>query len=104
MNLPTHRKRGTCGCKRDMRSETVVQRLIQGDVGSGKTIVAFLAMADTRPQWLPVCNHGTDGGCLQEPTLWVYQSICEQFGLHIPIVLLTEFHDGKTEAYVHMRH
>lgn len=31
----------------DMRSDYVMQRLIQGDVGSGKTIIAFLAMADT---------------------------------------------------------
>lgn len=30
----------------DMRSDTVMQRLIQGDVGSGKTIVAFLAMLE----------------------------------------------------------
>jgi ATP-dependent DNA helicase RecG len=32
--------------REDMRGTTVMQRLIQGDVGSGKTIVAFLAMLD----------------------------------------------------------
>ena len=30
----------------EMRGDYVMQRLIQGDVGSGKTIVAFLAMID----------------------------------------------------------
>ncbi len=30
----------------DLRSECVMQRLVQGDVGSGKTIIAFLAMLD----------------------------------------------------------
>ncbi len=32
--------------RRDMRGPFVMQRLIQGDVGSGKTVLAFLAMAD----------------------------------------------------------
>lgn len=32
--------------RKDLRGDTVSQRLIQGDVGSGKTIVAFLAMLD----------------------------------------------------------
>ncbi len=31
---------------KDMQGKVVMQRLIQGDVGSGKTIVAFLAMLD----------------------------------------------------------
>ena len=71
-----------------MRSETVMQRLIQGDVGSGKTIVAFLAMADTA--------HNGYQSAIMAPTEVLarqhyesYQSMCEQFGLHIPIVLLT---------------
>ena len=45
--LTNAQKKALADVKRDMRSETVMQRLIQGDVGSGKTIVAFLAMADT---------------------------------------------------------
>ncbi len=32
--------------RRDLRGPVISQRLIQGDVGSGKTIVAFLAMLD----------------------------------------------------------
>ena len=40
---------------RDLQGETLMQRLIQGDVGSGKTIVAFLAM-------LYVSDQGSDRG------------------------------------------
>ena len=72
----------------DMRSDYVMQRLIQGDVGSGKTIIAFLAMADTA--------HNGCQSAIMAPTEVLarqhyesYQSMCEQFGLHIPIVLLT---------------
>lgn len=72
----------------DMRSETVMQRLIQGDVGSGKTILAFLAMADAA--------HNGYQSAIMAPTevlarqhYETFQQLCERFGLHIPVVLLT---------------
>lgn len=73
---------------RDMQSPYVMQRLIQGDVGSGKTIVAFLAMA-----WTAASGYQS---AIMAPTEVLarqhYESYCqmsEQFGLHFPIVLLT---------------
>ncbi len=39
-------KRALLDVHKDMRGAYVMQRLIQGDVGSGKTILAFLTMAD----------------------------------------------------------
>ena len=81
-------KRALSEVKRDMRSETVMQRLIQGDVGSGKTIVAFLAMADAA--------HNGYQSALMAPTEVLarqhyesYQELCRQFGLKFPVVLLT---------------
>lgn len=72
----------------DMRSETVMQRLIQGDVGSGKTILAFLAMADAA--------HNGYQSAIMAPTevlarqhYETFQQLCERFGIHIPVVLLT---------------
>ena len=69
-----------------MRSETVMQRLIQGDVGSGKTIVAFLAMADTA--------HNGYQSAIMAPTEVLarqhyesFQSMCEIFGLDFPVIL-----------------
>lgn len=74
--------------KRDMRSPYVMQRLIQGDVGSGKTIIAFLAMADAA--------HNDYQSAIMAPTevlarqhYETFQKLCEQFGLKIPVVLLT---------------
>ena len=73
---------------RDMQSPYVMQRLIQGDVGSGKTIVAFLAMA-----WTAASGYQS---AIMAPTVVLarqhYESYCqmsELFGLHFPIVLLT---------------
>lgn len=72
----------------DMLSPYVMQRLIQGDVGSGKTIVAFLAMA-----WTAASGYQS---AIMAPTEVLarqhYESYCQmsrQFGLTFPIVLLT---------------
>lgn len=72
----------------DMRSDYVMQRLIQGDVGSGKTIIAFLAMADAA--------HNDYQSAIMAPTevlarqhYETFQKLCEEFGLKIPVVLLT---------------
>lgn len=81
-------KKALSDVKRDMRSPYVMQRLIQGDVGSGKTIIAFLAMADAA--------HNDYQSAIMAPTevlarqhYETFQKLCEQFGLKIPIVLLT---------------
>ena len=72
----------------DMGGDGVMNRLIQGDVGSGKTVVAAAALL--------ACAKAGYQGALMAPTEVLarqhyesYQSMCEQFGLHIPIVLLT---------------
>lgn len=43
-HLTTGQKDTLADIRRDLNSDTVSQRLLQGDVGSGKTIIAFLAM------------------------------------------------------------
>lgn len=86
--------------ERDMDSPYVMQRLIQGDVGSGKTIVAFLAMAR--------CAHSGYQSAIMAPTevlarqhYETYQKLCHDFGLDFPVVLLTGSMKAKEkrEAY-----
>ena len=74
--------------KQDIKSPYVMQRLIQGDVGSGKTIVAFLLMA-----WASKCGYQS---AIMAPTEVLanqhYETFCSlvgQFGLDSPVVLLT---------------
>lgn len=81
-------KRALLDVHKDMRGVYVMQRLIQGDVGSGKTILAFLAMADA--------SHNDYQSAIMAPTevlarqhYETFTKLCEQFGLRIPIVLLT---------------
>lgn len=81
-------KRALLDVHKDMRGAYVMQRLIQGDVGSGKTILAFLAMADAA--------HNDYQSAIMAPTevlarqhYETFTKLCEQFGLRIPIVLLT---------------
>ena len=66
----------------------VMQRLIQGDVGSGKTVIAFLAMA-----WAAESGYQS---AIMAPTevlarqhYETFCSWCENFHLEYPVVLLT---------------
>ena len=90
--------------KNDMRSPYAMQRLIQGDVGSGKTVLAFLAMAD--------CAHNGYQSAIMAPTEVLaqqhyesFQNMCEMFGLQIPLILLTGSMTAKQkrDAYEKMQ-
>ncbi|MCH4217452.1 MAG: ATP-dependent DNA helicase RecG [Megasphaera sp.] len=75
----------------DMESETPMQRLVQGDVGSGKTVVAALALAK-------IVENGYEGA-LMAPTeilaIQHYEEFSRLFhGLPVRIALLT----GRTSA------
>ena len=72
----------------DMQSPYVMQRLIQGDVGSGKTIIAFLAMAWTsRNGYQSAIMAPTE--VLARQHYMSFVSMCKTFGLDIPVILLT---------------
>ena len=72
----------------DISGPFISQRLIQGDVGSGKTIVAFLAMAETA-----LCGYQA---AIMAPTevlarqhYETFSALTAQLGLDIPVVLFT---------------
>jgi len=90
--------------KHDMRSPYAMQRLIQGDVGSGKTILAFLAMAD--------CYHNGYQSAIMAPTEVLaqqhyesFQNMCRLFELAIPLILITGSMTAKQkkEAYAKLQ-
>ena len=86
--------------KRDMAAPQRMLRLLQGDVGSGKTVVALLA----------ACAAAESGGqtAFMAPTevlarqhLATMQSLCERAGLEI--VILTGREKGQVRARIHER-
>ena len=74
--------------EQDMESDTVMSRLVQGDVGSGKTIVAVLAL-------LSVAYHGLQGAMMAPTEVLArqhYESITrlfETYDIPIKVELLT---------------
>ena len=73
---------------KDLKSGSVMNRLIQGDVGSGKTIIAVLAL-------LAACENGYQGA-LMVPTEVLarqhFESVTELFekhGVDKKVILLT---------------
>lgn len=98
--LTNAQKKALSEIQKDMDSPYVMQRLVQGDVGSGKTIVAFLAMAR--------CAHSGYQSAIMAPTevlarqhFETYTKLCQDFGLDFPVVLLTGSMKAKEkrEAY-----
>lgn len=88
----------------ELASKKVMARLIQGDVGSGKTIVAFLALIQ--------CAANDMQGALMVPTEVLarqhydaFNRLCEMAGLIIPAVLLTGSMKAseRREAYDRIR-
>ena len=99
-SLTNAQKNALQDIEKDMDSPYVMQRLVQGDVGSGKTIVAFLAMAR--------CANSGYQSAIMAPTevlarqhYETYQRLCRDFGLDFPVVLLTGSMKAKEkkEAY-----
>lgn len=84
----------------DMQKHVAMNRLVQGDVGSGKTILAFLALL--------LCAANGRQGCLMAPTevlaaqhFEALAKMARTYGLCVCPVLLTGFMTGrqKKEAY-----
>ena len=86
--------------KRDLTGEFVMSRLLQGDVGSGKTILAFLALL--------LCSANHRQGALMAPTEVLARQhmenltkLKEQYELPIRPVLLTGSVKGKARKDVY---
>lgn len=81
-------KRALTDILTDMTGATVMQRLLQGDVGSGKTIVAFLVMA-----W--VAKSGFQSAIMAPTEVLARQhyetfvQLCRRMDIQAPVVLLT---------------
>lgn len=81
-------KRALQEVRENMRAPFIMQRLVQGDVGSGKTILAFLAMLD--------CAQSGYQSALMAPTevlarqhYETFTKLGETHNLKIPVILLT---------------
>lgn len=87
----------------EMRGDYVMQRLIQGDVGSGKTIVAFLAMIDA-------ASNGYQSAIMAPTEVLARQHyenftrMCQDYDLDFPVILLTGSMTAKQkrDAYERM--
>ena len=93
-SLTGAQKRAWEEIKRDLTGEFVMSRLLQGDVGSGKTILAFLALL--------LCSANHRQGALMAPTEVLARQhfdnllkLREQYDLPINPVLLTGSVKGK---------
>ncbi len=102
--LTEAQKRTLQEIRKDLRGRKVMQRLVQGDVGSGKTIIAFLSMLD-------VSQSGYQSA-LMAPTevlavqhYQTFTELCEKNDLRIPLILLTGSltHKQTRRAYERMQ-
>ncbi|MCI8485208.1 MAG: ATP-dependent DNA helicase RecG [Lachnospiraceae bacterium] len=91
-NLPYQlteaQKRTLQEIRQDLRGRKVMQRLVQGDVGSGKTIIAFLSMLDAaQAGYQSALMAPTEVLAMQH--YQTFTELCEKNNLKIPVILLT---------------
>lgn len=86
--------------ERDLSGQSLMSRLVQGDVGSGKTILAFLAIILT-------FENGYQSA-LMVPTevlarqhFEAFQTLVREQGLDIPVVLLTGSNTAKEKRLIY---
>lgn len=88
--------------ERDLAGRTMMSRLVQGDVGSGKTILAFLAM-------FLVADNGYQAALMAPTEVLVRQhyegflKLMEEQGLSFPTVLLTGSDTAKEKRIAYER-
>ena len=116
---------------RDISGESVMSRLVQGDVGSGKTIVALLALMYTglngyqsammaptevlarqhyenisgmlEAYGIPLKTELLTGSMTAKQHYETFQKLCEQFGLRFPVILLTGSMTAKQKRSAYER-
>ncbi len=85
-SLTTAQERVLQQIRRDLQEPTPMGRLVQGDVGSGKTVVAIIAL-------LEVIAAGGQGALMAPTEVLVeqhYRKLCNwMVQLHVPVALLT---------------
>lgn len=90
--------------RRDLRGRRVMQRLVQGDVGSGKTILAFLSMLDAaQAGYQSALMAPTEVLAVQH--YQTFTELCQANGLRVPVILLTGAltKKEKRQAYERMQ-
>lgn len=107
-NLPYQltgaQKRTLREIRRDLRGRKVMQRLVQGDVGSGKTILAFLSMLDAaQAGYQSALMAPTEVLAVQH--YQTFTELCRENGLRVPVILLTGAltKKEKRQAYERMQ-
>lgn len=103
-NLPYHLTNAQLNTwheiERDLSGHALMSRLVQGDVGSGKTIIAFLSM-------ILACENGYQATLMAPTEVLATQhyndfiNLCNENELHLNVVLLTGSMTAKQkrEAY-----
>ena len=100
--LTEAQKRTLLEIRQDLRGRKVMQRLVQGDVGSGKTIIAFLAMLDAaQAGYQSALMAPTEVLAMQH--YQTFTELCEQHGLRIPVILLTGSLTKKEKRHAYER-
>ena len=88
--------------ERDMSGQALMSRLVQGDVGSGKTIIAFLAM-------ILACENGYQAALMAPTEVLARQHydgflrLQEEQGLNFHVVLLTGSNTAREKREIYQK-